>query len=97
MSSRVAGAETTSTSGILWTGLKKCKPATRSVEPDGRTRFFGHAEVGAAMASMSGAAIGRAASGVVYGYFDRASEAAAWMSKTAAGGVLVSNVKERSA
>lgn len=27
------------------------KPATRSVEPDGRTRFFGHAELGAAMAA----------------------------------------------
>lgn len=29
------------------------KPATKTVEPDGRTRFFGHAEVGAAMAAKA--------------------------------------------
>ena len=45
-------------------------------------------EVGAIMESFAGPAIARAGSGVCYGYFGSADEAAAWQAKAAAPGVI---------
>ncbi|MGO9896560.1 MAG: FAD-binding oxidoreductase [Bryobacteraceae bacterium] len=69
----------------LWKRMEEFTPAFLAAHPDGAVARASCTLKGleAVMASLPGAAVARAGSGICYGYFERAADAAAWVAGAA--------------
>ena len=69
----------------LWKRMEEFTPAFLAAHPDGAVARASCTPKGleAVMASLPGAAVARAGSGICYGYFERAADAAAWVAGAA--------------
>ena len=69
----------------LWSRIEEFTPAFLAAHPDGAVARASCTLKGleAVMASLPGAAVARAGSGICYGYFERAADAAAWVAGAA--------------
>ncbi len=72
----------------LWRRIEEFTPAFLAAHPDGAVARASCTLKGleAVMASLPGAAVARAGSGICYGYFEHAEDAAAWVAGAAAAG-----------
>ncbi|MGA2117047.1 MAG: FAD-binding oxidoreductase [Bryobacteraceae bacterium] len=72
----------------LWRRIEEFTPAFLAVHPDGAVARASCTLKGleAVMASLPGAGVARAGSGICYGYFERAADAAAWVAGAAEAG-----------